>query len=174
MVGANLGIEKRFFGIIADGGIADNVIPAQATARYRIRARTAARVDGLRNRVIDCLEGAARQVGATGTIESLGGYLDLRSNRTLAAAFRRNAELLGRVFLDPADVLMEAAGSADMGSVSHVLPVIRAVLDVGTRCAGHTLEMTAASIPGHRPLPARRSQVHGRHHHRLLDSPRAT
>jgi hypothetical protein len=33
-----------------------------------------------------------------------------------------------------------------MGNVSYVLPTIHPVLDVGTRCAGHTLEMTAASI----------------------------
>ena len=89
---------------------------------------------------------AVQKVGATCTIESLGGYLDLRANRALAAAFRTNAEALGRVFLDPAAVPIEAAGSTDMGNVSHVLPVIHPVLDVGTRCAGHTIEMTAASI----------------------------
>lgn len=33
-----------------------------------------------------------------------------------------------------------------MGNVSHALPVIQPVLDVGTRCAGHTIEMTAAAI----------------------------
>lgn len=138
--------DERVFGIITNGGDADNVIPAEASARYRIRARDQRGLEGLRRRLTDCFEGAARQVGASCTIESLGGYLDLRANRALAAAFRTNAESLGRVFLDPADVPIEAAGSTDMGNVSHVLPVIHPVLDVGTRCAGHSLEMTAASV----------------------------
>ncbi len=141
--------DERVFGIITDGGEADNVIPAFAAARYRIRARDRRGLDRLRERVTDCFEGAARQVGATCTIESRPGYLDLRANRTLAAEFRRNAESLGRTFVDPAVIPIEAAGSTDMGNVSHVLPVIHPVLDIGTRCAGHTAEMTAASVtPG--------------------------
>ena len=41
------------------------------------------------------------------------------------------------------------AGSTDMGDVSHVVPTIHPVLDIGTVCAGHSIEMTAASIaPG--------------------------
>lgn len=141
--------DERVFGIITDGGQADNVVPAFASARYRIRARDRRGLDSLRERVTACFEGAARQVGATCTIESHPGYLDLRANRTLAAVFRGNAESLGRTFLDPTAIPVEVAGSTDMGNVSHVVPVIHPVLDVGTRCAGHTLEMTAASItPG--------------------------
>jgi len=143
---ANLRRDERVFGIITNGGAADNIVPAEATARYRIRARTNDRLDGLRSRLTECFQGAARQLGATCTIESLGGYLDLRANRALAAAFRVNAEALGRHFLDPATIAIEAAGSTDMGNVSYQLPVIHPVLDVGTRCAGHTIEMTAASI----------------------------
>ena len=148
MIRANLRRDERVFGIITNGGSADNVIPAEAAARYKIRARTRARVDALRERLTECFEGAARQVGATCTVESLGGYLDLRANRTLAASFRTNAESLGRSFLDPAKVPIEAAGSTDMGNVSYALPVIHPVLDVGTLWAGHTIEMTAAAITG--------------------------
>jgi len=146
LIRANLRRDERVFGIITNGGDADNVVPAVAAARYRIRARTADRLAGLRDALARCFEGAASQVGATCTIESLGGYLDLRANQALAAAFRVNAEALGRVFIDPASVPIEAAGSTDMGNVSHVMPVIHPVLDVGTRCAGHSIEMTAASI----------------------------
>jgi amidohydrolase len=138
--------DERVFGIITNGGDADNVIPAEAVARYRIRARNVRRLDRLRDRLTDCFQGAATQIGATCTIESLGGYRDLRANRALAAAFRTNAEALGRSFLEPAAVPIEAAGSTDMGNVSHALPTIHPVLDIGTRCAGHTIEMTAASI----------------------------
>lgn len=138
--------DERVFGIITNGGDADNVIPATAVARYRIRARNEHRLENLRERLTNCFQGAAHQLGATCTIETIGGYLDLRANRALAAAFRVNAESLGRVFIDPASVPIEAAGSTDMGNVSHVLPVIHPVLDVGTRCAGHTIEMTAAAI----------------------------
>lgn len=33
-----------------------------------------------------------------------------------------------------------------MGDVSYVVATIHPVLDVGTMCGGHTIEMTAASI----------------------------
>lgn len=146
---ASLRSDERVFGIITDGGTADNVIPAVAAARYRIRARTRDRLERLRARVVDCFEGAARQVGATCTIESVAGYADLRANVPLAAAFRANAEALGRSFLDPATIPLEVAGSTDMGNVSYAVPTIHPVLDIGTMCAGHSIEMTAASItPG--------------------------
>ena len=141
--------DEKVFGIITDGGTADNVIPQYAAARYRIRARTTRRLDRVRERVIACFEGAAAQVGATCTTTSTGAYAELRANRPLAAAFRANAEQLGRQFLDPASIPIEVAGSTDMGNVSHRFPVIHPVLDVGTVCGGHTLEMTAAAItPG--------------------------
>jgi len=146
LIRATLRRDERVFGIITDGGTADNVIPARAAARYRIRARDRDRLGALRERVVRCFEGAAAQVGATCTIEVVRGYADLNANRALAARFRLNGERLGRRFLDPAGVPIELAGSTDMGDVSHAVPSIHPVLDVGTACAGHTLEMTAASV----------------------------
>jgi metal-dependent amidase/aminoacylase/carboxypeptidase family protein len=110
--------DQKVFGIITSGGEADNLIPAHAAARYRIRARTASRLDRVRRDVTACFEGAAQQLGATCTVTALGGYKDLRSNRVLAAAFRTNAETLGRTFLDPTTIPIELAGSTDMGDVS--------------------------------------------------------
>lgn len=148
-VRASLRPDERVFGIITDGGTADNVVPAVAVARYRIRARTRERLGRLRDRVVACFEGAARQIGATCTVDTIAGYADLRANTALAAAFRTNAETLGRRFLDPASIPWDVAGSTDMGDVSHVVPTIHPVLDIGTVCAGHSIEMTAASIaPG--------------------------
>jgi len=138
--------DEKVFGIITDGGVADNVIPAHAAAKYRIRARTRDRLDRLRTRVTACFEGAATQVGATCTVTSLGGYADLRANAPLARAFRRNGEALGRSFIEPATIPIELAGSTDMGDVSYAVASIHPVLDVGTMCGGHTLKMTAASI----------------------------
>jgi amidohydrolase len=138
--------DQKVFGIITHGGEADNVIPAFAAARYRIRARTSARLDDVRRQVTACFEGAAAQLGANCRVHSEGGYRDLRANRPLAAAFRRNAERLGRSFLDPSLVPVELAGSTDMGDVSYVVPTIHPVLDVGTLCGGHTIEMTAAAV----------------------------
>ena len=40
----------------------------------------------------------------------------------------------------------QRSSNPDMGNVSHALPTIHPVLDVGTRCAGHAIEMTAASV----------------------------
>ena len=60
-------------------------------------------------------------------------YLDLNTNWPLAGAFQANAETLGRDFV-PADELdLSAAGSTDMGNVSHRVPSIHPMLAAAPR-----------------------------------------
>jgi metal-dependent amidase/aminoacylase/carboxypeptidase family protein len=88
-------------------------------------------------------------MGARCTVTAKGGYSDLQANRSMARAFRRNAEALGRSFLEPETIPVELAGSTDMGNVSYAVPSIHPVLDIGPVCASDTIEMTAAAItPG--------------------------
>ncbi len=141
--------DERVHGIITEGGDVDNVVPARAVGVFRVRARTTDRLERLCRRVAACFEGAAMQVGATCELEWRGPMQHVRANTVLAAAFRRNGEALGRSFLDPATIPWQLAGSTDMGNVSHAVPSIHPVIDVGARVGGHTVEMTAAAIaPG--------------------------
>jgi amidohydrolase len=150
--------DEKVHGIITDGGQAENIIPARAAARWKVRARTQDRLERLKARVVACFDGAATQTGCTYEARWEGGYADVRANRVLAAAYRRNGEALGRTFVDPDRIPIHVAGSTDMGDVSHVVPSIHPALHAcppGT--PGHSLEMAAAAVSG----LADRAVVHG-------------
>ena len=139
--------DEKVHGIITDGGQAENIIPARAAARWKVRARTAERLERLKTRVVACFDGAAAATGCTYEATWEGGYADLRANRALAAAYRRNGEALGRRFVEPDRIPIHVAGSTDMGDVSYAVPSIHPALHAcppGT--PGHSLEMTAAAV----------------------------
>ena len=47
-------------GVITDGGVAPNIIPEYAAARYYVRALDLAYMDDLFGRVVGCCEAAAQ------------------------------------------------------------------------------------------------------------------
>jgi amidohydrolase len=121
----------RVHGIVTCGGAAPNVVPDRTTASYMVRAR---RTDGLahvRRRVEQCFEAGALATGATLAMRELSPmYADVHHDPDLARCYQRNAEALGRRFTIPAAVLERAAGSTDMGNVSHVLPALHPFIGI--------------------------------------------
>jgi amidohydrolase len=139
--------DEKIHGIITDGGTADNVVPDHAAARFRVRAWTDDRLQALKARVLGCFEGAALQTGARLDHRWLGGYRNLRANRALSRAYRRNGEALGRRFVEPELIPRSVAGSTDMGDVSHVLPTIHPVIGMAPLgVAGHTPEFAGHAV----------------------------
>jgi len=138
--------DHKVFGIITEGGDADNTVPAFASGRFRARAPRSDQLDALKARVLACFEGAAAQSGTRLEHRWIGGYADLVANRPLAAAYRRNGEALGRRFVDPNLIPAHVAGSTDMGNVSKVVPTIHPVVkacELGI--PGHSHEMREAA-----------------------------
>ena len=145
----HINTDEKIHGIILDGGKADNIVPDYASARFRVRARNRDRLELLKPRVLACFEGAATQTGASLEHTWLGGYLDMRSNKTLAAAYRQNGERIGREFVDPKLIPASIAGSTDMGNVSYAVPSIHPVIKmVPLGVVGHTEEF--ARVVGER------------------------
>ena len=141
MMRSTLHSDEKLHVIITEGGVADNIIPARAVARCRVRAGTASRLAELMVRVEEIWHGAAIQVGCEVEMSWRGSYLDMINNRALAAAYRANGEALGRSFYPPEIVPREVAGSTDMGNVSHVVPAAHPVIEIcpiGVAC--HTPE----------------------------------
>ena len=114
----------RIHGIITKGGDAPNIIPAHTAAKYAVRAQTVDDLEAIRTKVLRCFEAGAVATGAT---LDIGGqrhpYAQLHHDPDIAAAYRRNAEALGRVFPDPT-APSRPGGSTDMGNVSLALPSI--------------------------------------------------
>ena len=139
---------QRIHGITTKGGDAPNVIPAHTSAKYIIRGQTLKELEELRPKVHRCFEAGAVATGAT--LRVVGGdkpYAEMVHDQGMAAAYRRNAEALGRAFPDLGPLLERAAGSTDMGNVSLALPAIHPFVGVNSLPAvNHQPEFTAHCV----------------------------
>jgi amidohydrolase len=126
--------NERIHGIVTKGGDAPNVIPAHTSARYIVRARTVKQLGGLFPRVRSCFEAGAVATGCKLSIE--GGdkpYAEMIHDTELAAVYQRNAEAAGRHFrMPPSGGAHWAAGSTDMGNVSHAIPAIHPIIGINS------------------------------------------
>jgi amidohydrolase len=148
----------RIHGIVTKGGDAPNVIPAHTVAKYAVRAETLDGLEEIRTKVLRCFEAGALATGAT---LEIGGqrhpYAQLRHDPDLAAAYRHNAEALGRVFPDP-KTASRPGGSTDMGNVSLALPSIHPRIGIDSLPAtNHQPEFAAHCITA----AADQALVHG-------------
>ena len=144
----------RIHGIVTKGGEAPNIVPAHTSAKYMVRAQTLGKLATLLPKVHRCLEAGAIATGCK--YEIAGGdkpYAEMRHDRDLVSIYRRNAEALGRSFIDPDPTAPQivghpramGAGSTDMGNVSLALPAIHPLIGINSVPAvNHQPEFTAA------------------------------
>ena len=137
--------SDRVHGIVTHGGDAPNIVPAHTEAEYIIRGKTVPSFEIMRDRVMRCFEAGALATGTTLDVMARHEpYAEMHHDPFLAAAYRRNAEALGRTFphFDP-----RASGSTDMGNVSLVIPSIHPAISIGSLPAvNHQPEFTAHCI----------------------------
>ncbi|MHB8124474.1 MAG: M20 family metallopeptidase [Desulfitobacteriaceae bacterium] len=137
--------DSRIDGIITEGGIAPNIIPERAVARFYLRARKRIALDDLRKQVVQCAQNAAARVSARVTWQKYElSYDELRSNQTLAECFAKNLLKLGVTEIAAPHTVM---GSMDMGNVSWIVPSIHPYLVLGTgNEIPHTRNFAEASL----------------------------
>lgn len=133
----------RVHGIVTKGGDAANVIPAHTTGAWMVRAATLEQLEDVQAKVTRCFEAGALATGATLALsEDEDRYSEMRHDHELSALYQRNAEALGRTFLDRVD---RGAGSTDMGNVSLALPSIHPTIGIDALPAvNHQPGFTAA------------------------------
>jgi amidohydrolase len=125
--------SDRVHGIVTAGGDAPNVVPAKAAGTWIVRARSLAELADVRAKVERCFEAGALATGATMAIEDdHPSYAEMCHDAAIAAAYRHNAEALGRVFLEPGPMMERAAASTDMGNVSLALPAIHPFIGIAS------------------------------------------
>lgn len=134
--------RDQVHGIVTKGGEAPNIVPAHTEAEYIVRGETVADFEIMRERVMRCFEAGALATGTTlDVLPRHEPYAEMHHDPAVAAAYRRNAEALGRSFgpFDP-----RAAGSTDMGNVSLTVPSIHPAIGIGSLPAvNHQPEFTA-------------------------------
>jgi len=135
-------------GVVLEGGSAANVVPASVTGRFMCRALT---LDGLRvlePRVLACFEAGARATGASVSLVELSpAYSHMESDGGLLAAYRANAEMLGRRFDLDDDGVPRPTLSTDMANVSLTVPTIHPLIAIESGgSVNHQPEFAAACV----------------------------
>lgn len=132
--------SARIHGIIAEGGVAANVIPDYTRCDFYVRADRKPYLRILREKVIACAEAAAKASGCEMKWSYYEkSYDDMITNQHLSQTFNQNAAEQG--------MMMQAAGGAthgslDTGNVSQVVPAIHPWYEItdGKKVVGHTRE----------------------------------
>ncbi len=146
--------KARIHGIITHGGEAANVVPKYSAATFLVRASDNAYLDELKQKVLNCFEGAALATGAR--LDYRWGevvYAPMKNNLALAKLFAQNLESLGRN-VEPFEPHF-GFGSTDMGNVSQVMPAIHpsvAIVPPNVLLHSSDFALAAASESGHEGL----------------------
>jgi amidohydrolase len=118
-------------GIVTEGGAAANIIPEVVRGRFMCRATTLADLEQLDPRVRACFEAGALATGASVSFEEqCPVYSHMESDAELLAAYRANAEALGRRFSLDDEGAPLPTFSTDMANVSLAVPTIHPLLGV--------------------------------------------
>jgi len=135
-------------GVVLEGGTAANVIPSHVRGRWMCRSLSLEGLERLDPQVRACFEAGAHATGASLGFHDLGPpYSHMESDPGLLAAYRKNAESLGRRFdLDDEGAPLPTF-STDMANVSLAVPAIHPL--IGVKAAGavnHQPEFAAACV----------------------------
>jgi amidohydrolase len=138
----------KMHGIITHGGDAPNITPSMTKSEWYVRAATDERLNDLMDRFRAFADAAASATGCTVELEMNGNYYsDLVSDPVMTELYLANTTALGRPMARGADEDPSAAGSTDMGNVSHVVPSIHPMVGMDTQGAvNHQPEFAAHTV----------------------------
>jgi amidohydrolase len=127
----------RMHGVITHGGVAPNVVPDYARARFFVRAESLKETAELVEKVRAIAEGGASMSGARLEFNlPHPPYADTVPNYTLSTAIKRYLDMLGMHLPDATPE--PGKGSTDVGNVSYLAP---------TACA--SFPITEGLVPWH-------------------------
>lgn len=112
----------RVHPIITRGGQLVSVVPADVRMETFVRAASAEALIDAARKVDRALRAGAQAMGATLELETIPGYLPLRTEPRLAELFRANAQAV--VGADGVGAGIHVSGGTDMGDLGHVMPTI--------------------------------------------------
>jgi metal-dependent amidase/aminoacylase/carboxypeptidase family protein len=144
----HLGRGDQVHGIVTKGGDAPNVVPADSTGRFMVRARTLEELAVLRPRIERCFEAGALATGSALEIRDLSPtYSHFVADEPLLETWRRNAEELGRHYRRDGSGEAPPTISTDMANVSLAVPSIHPMIGVESHGAvNHQAEFAAACV----------------------------
>lgn len=151
----HMAATDRVHGVFLQAGEKPNIVPDHTVAQWYVRSATAASLQGLKVRVLACLEAGAAAAGCTMEVrQPWPEYTDLRSNGPLERLYAANSARLGRPVAEPTPST-KLMVSTDMGNVSYRVPTIHPIVKISPSDVGlHSAEFAtwAASAEGDRGM----------------------
>jgi len=138
----------QIHGIVTKGGDAPNIVPEETLGRFMMRAPSLDDLALLRPRIERCFEAGAVATGASLAIRDLAPvYSHFVGDDALLAAWRRNAEELGRRYAGDDAGTPPPTISTDMANVSLAVPSIHPMIGIDAHGAvNHQAEFAAACV----------------------------
>lgn len=137
--------DVRVHGIITEGGVAPNIIPARAACYFYIRADDLPELERARERLKGCAAGAALATGCRlETDEDPRVIAPLKILRSFYRLYSAQVARLGLVEADsPPD---RNKGSSDIGNLSQVVPTIHPHVPIGEGITIHSEGFARATV----------------------------
>lgn len=135
--------DVRIHGIITEGGIAPNIIPERAQAKFYIRAKDKSYLKEVVDKVINCAKAAELATGAKVSIRKFEHtFYNIVTNKTLAQVVKKYFEMFGETVTE----CYPGGGSTDMGNVSWVVPSVHPTIRIAPKgVLPHTREFAQAA-----------------------------
>ncbi|MCX8168720.1 MAG: M20 family metallopeptidase [Candidatus Methanomethylicia archaeon] len=141
--------DARIHGIIVKGGEASNVIPDYTEAIVSIRAADMNYLNILREKLFNCIKGAAIMTEAKYEVEEIGKlYREKKIYHKLADVVDRNLIEHGFKLISREELLRRGpVASTDFGNVTQVVPAISASIPItDTIIPGHSREFADVTM----------------------------
>ena len=121
--------DERIHGIFTDGGQKANIVPERAESIWYARSTTLDRLEILKQRLVQTLEGGADSANCEIKIEWINEpYAEVLDNEPILHAYMKNSESIGRkIYPENNNGIV---GSTDLGNVSQVVPSIHPMVKV--------------------------------------------
>jgi len=133
-------------GVINNGGVKPNIIPAKTSAYYYLRSTNAHNMPNLKEKVLNCFKAAELATGTKLKYEWIDKpYDDISTNPTLADLYTKNLLDLGCELPPIEEQRKTPGGSTDMGNVTYVVPGIHPMFSINSKNSNHTVEFAEAA-----------------------------
>jgi amidohydrolase len=146
MLREHLRQDVRIHGIITKGGVASNIVPAEAEADFSVRALDTATMDDAYRKVVNCAKAGALATGATLNFvlprTALLAPITVPEYRTLVSDTMAQ---LGLPMAPPVE--NPTFGSSDLGNVGYAYPTFNISFPVPVTAALHS-DLFAAATNG--------------------------
>lgn len=136
--------DVRIHGIVTKGGVASNIVPAEAEADFSVRALDTATMENAYQKVVNAAKAGALATGATLNFTpprtallaplTVPDYQNLVGQKMTALGLQIEPPAMNRTY-----------GSSDLGNVGYAYPTMNVSFPIGTPAAIHSDKFAAST-----------------------------